>query len=73
MGSPPNTVHVRLDSDQGRIGPLWWVNSDQQPGMTIPTVTRDRRGLRSIVTRKAVRWGTFGIGRNIRIAMDVAS
>ena len=64
---------MSIDSNGGRIGPLWWVNSDQQPGMTIPTVTRDIRGLRSIVTRKAVRWGTFGIGRNIRIVMEVAS
>ena len=41
--------------------------------MTIPTVTRDRRGLRSMMTRKTVRWGTFGIGRNIRIVMEEIS
>ena len=63
---------IRIDSNQGRIGPLWWVNSDQQPRTALLTVTCGRHNIRSTVTQKSVRWGTFGIGRNIRIVMEAA-
>ena len=62
---------MRLDSDQGRIGPLWWVNSDPQPRTALLTLAGGRSDLRSMVKRKTIRWGTFGIGWKARINMEV--
>jgi hypothetical protein len=57
---------ISIDSDQGRIGPFWWINSDTSIlealdplGIGIPRVLR------------YVRWGTVGIGRDIRLALEV--
>ena len=56
---------INIDSDQGRIGELWWINSE-------PSVTRrvafDFAGAH--VHLDLYRWGTCGIGRDIRVAME---
>ena len=58
---------INIDSDQGRIGELWWINSE-------PSVKHrvdfgfDFAGNRVLVN--LVRWGTCGIGRDIRVAME---
>jgi hypothetical protein len=49
-----------ITSDYGRIGPLWWFNSDRIPG---PLSDNS-----SLIAR---RWGTFGFGPSIRFAWEV--
>lgn len=54
---------INIDSDQGRIGELWWINADP----ATPIHARDVfPGLRC----QLIRWGTCGIGRNIRVALE---
>lgn len=61
---------INIDSDQGRIGELWWINSDQQPiEKSIPAVI-GILDLGMMVRVRLVRWGTWGLGRNIRIVME---
>jgi len=50
--STPHRVQFAITPDYGRIGPFWWINSDQQ--------VREMRG--SIYFAKLIRWGTFGLG-----------
>jgi hypothetical protein len=50
---------IDIDSDQGRIGELWWINSN--PSTMIEVEPFHAR---------FVRWGTAGLGRNIRIALE---
>ncbi len=54
---------IYIDSEQGRIGELWWINS--QPSVKIHG-TDIIPGLHRILTL----WGTCGIGRDIRISME---
>jgi len=54
---------IHIDSNQGRIGELWWINS--QPSVKIHG-NEIIRGLRGMF----VLWGTCGIGRDIRVAME---
>lgn len=56
---------IRIDSDQGRIGNLWWVNSDQS---TLRRMPFDVAGFR--VHLDCFHWGTFGFGKKIRIAFE---
>lgn len=61
---------LRIDSDQGRIGEIWWFNSDPRP-VEMPltlTIAGNDTGLK--VNRKMVRWGTFGIGRHVQVRME---
>ena len=61
---------INIDSEQGRIGELWWVNSDPQPiEKSIPAVI-GILDLGMMVRAKFIRWGTWGLGRNIRIVME---
>ena len=53
---------INIDSDQGRIGELWWINSDQS--------TPRRLELPGLARLDLFHWGTCGIGRDIRIAME---
>jgi hypothetical protein len=46
---------LEITSDYGRIGPFWWINSDQQ--------VRELRG--PIYFAKLIRWGTFGLGPDV--------
>jgi hypothetical protein len=55
---------INIDSDQGRIGEFWWINSDQS------TIHKIDLPIAANVQLKIVRWGTSGIGRDIRIAME---
>ena len=55
---------INIDSDQGRIGELWWINSDPSP---------HRVGFNfagAHVHMDLYRWGTCGIGRDILVAME---
>jgi hypothetical protein len=61
---------INIDSDQGRIGELWWINSDSQPKEQFVPAVMGIIDLGSVVKMKLIRWGTCGHGRNIRIAME---
>jgi hypothetical protein len=50
--STPRSAQLAITSDYGRIGPFWWINSDQQ--------IREMRG--PIYFAKLIKWGTFGLG-----------
>jgi len=61
---------INIDSEQGRIGELWWVNSDPRPiEKSIPAVI-GILDLGMMVRARFIRWGTWGLGRNIRIVME---
>lgn len=62
---------INIDSNQGRIGELWWINSDQQPIEKLVPLSIGIIDTGMVVMRKLVRWGTCGIGRNIRIQMEL--
>ncbi len=49
-----------ITSDHGRIGPLWWFNSNRIP--------RPFSGVTNITVR---RWGTFGFGRAVRFMLEI--
>ena len=51
-------IDFNITSDGGRIGPLWWINSDR--------IQRRRYSFGH--TR---RWGTFGFGRSVRFMLEV--
>ena len=59
-----------ISSDTGRIGPFYWFNSDTTPKFyTVPwTIGIVDTGM--MYTVKAVRWGTAGIGRNVRMNLE---
>lgn len=61
---------ISIDSEQGRIGELWWVNSDPQPVSKFVPLVIGLVDFGMVVKQKLVRWGTFGVGRNIRIEME---
>lgn len=52
---------IRIDSQQGRIGPLWWFNTDPRP------IASERLFDGAIQGRRFIRWGTCGWGRDVRI------
>jgi hypothetical protein len=54
---------INIDSDQGRIGELWWINS--QPSVKIYG-GNIVQGLRQIF----VLWGTCGYGRDIKVWLE---
>lgn len=61
---------VNIDSDQGRIGELWWINSDLQPiEKYIPAVIGILE-LGMVMKARLIRWGTCGVGRNVRVYME---
>jgi len=49
-----------INSDHGRIGPLWWFKSNRIP-----------RPLSDDPLFIARRWGTFGFGRSVRFMLEV--
>ena len=57
---------INIDSNQGRIGEFWWINSDPS---SIHTVDLP---IAANVDVKLVLWGTCGIGRNIHVVMAPA-
>jgi len=61
---------INIDSEQGRIGELWWINSDPQPVNKFVPLVIGLVDFGAVVKQKLIRWGTFGFGRNIRIALE---
>ena len=61
---------ISIDSDQGRIGELWWVNSDQRPVSRMIPAVIGILDLGMLVRARLIRWGTFGFGRHITIDME---
>ena len=49
-----------ITSDHGRIGLLWWVNSNRIP---LPTLDYFPVTVR--------RWGSFGFGRSVQFTLEV--
>lgn len=58
---------INIDSEQGRIGEFWWINSDQSTIRRIAIPFAEAR-----VHLDLIQWGTCGIGRDIKIAMEPA-
>jgi hypothetical protein len=54
---------ISIDSDQGRIGELWWINSEPSKKIYGGNIVQ---GLR----RTYVPWGTCGYGRDIKISLQ---
>lgn len=61
---------INIDSNQGRIGELWWINSDPQPITKFVPLTIGIIDTGMVIKRQLVRWGTCGFGRNVRIYME---
>lgn len=57
---------IRISPDAGRIGPLWWFNSDPRP------VPSERLFDGAIQGRRFIRWGTAGVGTNVRVNYEEA-
>ena len=57
---------IIIDSDHGRIGELWWINSQ-------PSVKIHGKDIIPGLHRMFICWGTCGIGRDIRVAMEPAN
>ena len=58
---------INIDSDQGRIGEFWWINSEPSKKHRVD-FGLDFAGNR--VLMNLVQWGACGYGRDIRIAME---
>jgi hypothetical protein len=56
---------ITIDSNQGRIGEFWWINSDQSTGRCVSTTFAGAHVLFNLV-----QWGSCGIGRDIKIVME---
>jgi hypothetical protein len=56
---------IRIDSNQGRIGEFWWINSDQS---TLRRASTTFAGAH--IHLDLIQWGSCGFGRNIKIAME---
>jgi hypothetical protein len=56
---------ITIDSNQGRIGEFWWINSDQSTGRCVSTTFAG-----AYVLFNLVQWGSCGIGRDIKIVME---
>jgi hypothetical protein len=61
---------ININSDHGRIGELWWVNSDQLPVAKMIPAVAGWLDLGMMVRARLIRWGTFGFGRHIKIEME---
>lgn len=57
---------INIDSQQGRIGELWWINAD-------PATPIHARDVFPGLGFQLIRWGTFGYGRDIRVALEPIS
>jgi hypothetical protein len=64
-------MNISINSNGGRIGNLWWFNSDQQPRTALLPVTFGIIDTGLMLNRKVVCWGTSGFGLNVRIAVEV--
>lgn len=57
---------IYINAQGGRIGPLWWFNSDPRP------IASERLFDGAIQGRRFIRWGSCGWGRNVRMAIEEA-
>lgn len=51
---------IKVSSNGGRIGPLWWFNSVTTPYETVFLE----------IPMRVVRWGTFGFGPDVKFSLD---
>lgn len=58
---------IEINSDKGRIGDFWWINSDTSK---FHRTGFDFAGFRVHVD--LIHWGTCGIGDNSRIRLEAA-
>jgi hypothetical protein len=56
---------IHIDSNQGRVGEFWWINSDQS---TLRCVSTTFAGAH--IHLDLVQWGSWGLGRDIKIVME---
>jgi len=61
---------INIDSEQGRIGELWWINSDPQPVSKFVPLVIGIIDFGVVVKQRLIRWGTFGFGGHISITME---
>ena len=61
---------INIDSEQGRIGELWWINSDPQPVSKFVPLVIGMVDFGVVVKQRLIRWGSFGFGRHITITME---
>jgi hypothetical protein len=61
---------INIDSEQGRIGELWWINSDPQPVSKFVPLVIGLVDFGAVVKQRLIRWGTCGLGRNVRVYME---
>lgn len=61
---------ITINSDHGRIGELWWVNSDPRPIEKFLPLSIDILDTGMVLKYQLIRWGTCGIGRHVRIEME---
>jgi len=61
---------IIVTSDHGRIGPIWWVNADQQPRSEFVPVMLGPIETDLVVKSNVVRWGTCGYGQKIKVALE---
>jgi len=61
---------MSINSNGGRIGSLWWINSDLQSRTALLPVTFGIVDTGLVVSRKVVCWGTVGLGSHVRIAVE---
>jgi hypothetical protein len=59
-----------ISSDTGRIGPFYWFNSDTTFKPYVIPIDLGFGDTGMVQTVKAVRWGTFGIGRHVRMNLE---
>lgn len=64
------TRFISIDSEQGRIGEIWWINSDQKPVKRLIPAVVGFIDLGMMISAQLIRWGSFGFGRHIRITME---
>ena len=57
---------IIIDSECGRIGELWWINSE--PGTPIQHSMEFVPGIH--IRRRLIRWGAVGIGRHLRMTLE---
>ena len=57
---------ISIDSNQGRIGEFWWINSDPS------AIHRVDVPIAANVPLELVLWGSCGIGRDIYVVMKPA-
>lgn len=56
---------IAIDSEKGRIGNFWWINSDQSEFYRTAV---DMAGFH--VHLDFINWGTCGFGKEIKIALE---